>query len=121
MSEKRINNVAIIGCGVIGSTVAWACAVNGLGTYLYDVSEERIERSRQKLENWFFDGRLTEAEAKKALANVHPSPDLKETLSKVDLALFLVPLIALRGDTYPPHRLLNEPTQPEPQPPRLAC
>ena len=42
MKAVKIRSVAIIGAGVMGSQVAWACAVNGLETYLYDVSQEQI-------------------------------------------------------------------------------
>lgn len=87
----QIKNVAIIGVGVMGSLVAWACAVNGLETNLYDLSPEQLRRAMEKLKMWFFDGRLSKQDAQACLGRLHPYTSLEEALANVDLAFENVP------------------------------
>jgi len=91
MKDIRIRSVAIIGAGVMGSQVAWACAVNGLETYLYDVSTEQINRAVERISGWFFDGGISETEARASLSRLHPCETLEKALAEVDLVFENVP------------------------------
>ena len=42
-------NVAVIGCGTMGSGIAQIAATQGCKTYLYDLSQEALEKSKAKL------------------------------------------------------------------------
>jgi 3-hydroxybutyryl-CoA dehydrogenase len=44
--------VAIIGTGVMGTLVAWACVNSGLETRLYDVSAEQCALACRQVEHW---------------------------------------------------------------------
>jgi 3-hydroxybutyryl-CoA dehydrogenase len=82
----RIRKVGKIGLGVMGTNVVWACAVNGLETYVYDQSPEQLQRALERLRGWFRDGRLSRMEAEAALERVHPCTSLEEAVGDVDLA-----------------------------------
>ena len=82
----RIRKVGKIGLGVMGTNVAWACAVNGLETYVYDQSPEQLQRALERLRGWLYDGRLSRMEAEAALERVHPCTSLEEAVGDVDLA-----------------------------------
>jgi 3-hydroxybutyryl-CoA dehydrogenase len=86
MSTGVIHKIAKIGTGVMGTNVAWACAVNGLETYLYDQSETQLKGAVEKLKSWFFDGSLPEKRAEAALNRIHPCSSLEQALADVDLA-----------------------------------
>ena len=85
MTTVVVRKVAKVGLGVMGSSVAWACAVNGLETYLYDHSEEQLQQCIDVLNGWFFDGNLPEEQAKASSARLHPCKSLEEAVSNVDL------------------------------------
>ncbi len=67
MTEPKIRKIAKIGTGVMGTNVAWACAVNGFDTYLYDQSEDQLNKSMERLQRWLFDGSLSDQKAQQAL------------------------------------------------------
>jgi 3-hydroxybutyryl-CoA dehydrogenase len=91
MKVVKIRSVAIIGIGVMGSKVAWACAVNGLDTYLYDTCSEQINRAVERISGWFFSDPISETEAHASVSRLHPCESLEQALAKVDLAFENVP------------------------------
>ena len=91
MKGTRIRSVAIIGAGVMGSQVAWACAVNGLETYLYDISTEQINRAVDRISGWFFNDGISETEARASLSRLHPCETLEKALAEADLVFENVP------------------------------
>ena len=44
-------NVAVIGCGTMGSGIAQIAATKGCKTYLYDLHSDALENSKTKLIN----------------------------------------------------------------------
>jgi len=86
MPDRKINRMAEIGVGTMGSNVAWACAANGLEVYLYDREKEITDRAVARLKNWFSDGSLPKQQGQAAIARIHPCCDLEEALGNVDLA-----------------------------------
>jgi 3-hydroxybutyryl-CoA dehydrogenase len=82
----RIRTVGKIGLGVMGTNVAWACALNGIETYVYDQSPDQLQRALERLRGWFRDGRLSPMEAEAAIGRVHPCGSLEEAVRDVDFA-----------------------------------
>ena len=91
MDRKEIKKLAVIGVGVVGANVAWACAGNGLEAFLYDISSKQLELALNRLEGWFHDGRISTDQAEQALARLHPCRTLAEAVSEVDLVFENVP------------------------------
>ena len=101
MEAISIKSVAVIGTGVMGSKVAWACAVNGLKTYVYDNDQEQIRRAVERINGWFLDGSITEAEAEAARACLRPCESLENALAEADLAFENVPeVLALKQEVH---------------------
>jgi 3-hydroxybutyryl-CoA dehydrogenase len=90
-----MQKVAVIGCGAMGSGIAYVTAVAGLDTTIYDLVPEQLERARayhQKLLSRGVDkGRLTQAEADATAARVQYSADLSQALAGAELVVEAVP------------------------------
>lgn len=118
MTKLAISKVGKIGTGVMGCNVAWACALNGLETFLYDQSPEQVKKAIIKLNGWFWDGSLTEDQANAASKRLHPCASLEEVVSQVDLAFESVyedleikrKVHAELGSTAPPHVMIGSNT-----------
>jgi len=118
MNTLAISKVGKIGTGIMGCNVAWACAVNGLETYLYDLSPEQVRQAIDKLNGWFLDGSLTEEQANAASSRLHPCSSLEEVVAHVDLAFESVyedleikkKVHAELGRIAPPHVLIGSNT-----------
>ena len=78
--------IAIIGFGVMGAKVAWACARKGIPARAYDTSADQLERSLSLIRGW------SEGEERKALdAGLTITHDLDEALAGAQLAFENVP------------------------------
>ena len=78
--------IAIIGFGVMGAKVAWACARKGIPARAYDTSADQLERSLSLIRGW------SEGEERKALdASLTITHDLDEALAGAQLAFENVP------------------------------
>lgn len=86
MEPLKITKVAIIGCGIMGSKIAWACLVNGLEVLLYDVSPEQQKNSVNKIKDWLFNGRISTEKAEQTLQKCHVSDSMASAVQNVDLA-----------------------------------
>jgi len=83
-----IQNIAIIGCGLIGSSWATWFASQGLSTRLYDVDsgacERGAERAREKLRRLVDLHVLAAEDLDAALQNLRPVTSMHELLSDCD-------------------------------------
>jgi 3-hydroxybutyryl-CoA dehydrogenase len=94
----RIETVAVIGAGVMGSGIAQVLAVHGCRVRLYDIREEacvgaqlRIEGGRFGLRAGVERGKLSEEEAADALRRISAAPDLRAACLGADLVIEAVP------------------------------
>jgi 3-hydroxybutyryl-CoA dehydrogenase len=78
--------IAIIGTGVMGSKVAWACARAGIPIRAYDVSRDILHHSLEQALTWS-DGEELEI----LRANLHACEELGDALNGVQLAFENVP------------------------------
>lgn len=86
----EIENVGIIGAGIMGGGIAQVCATAGLNVILVDVNEQALERGRAaiaaSLARLAAKERITAAEEKAALARIVGSLD-DGALREVDLVV----------------------------------
>jgi 3-hydroxybutyryl-CoA dehydrogenase len=75
-----IQNVGVVGCGLMGSGIAEAAARAGLKVCVVDLDRATLDRGRNRVAGSIAraqkSGRLTEAEAEEALARIEYSTDL---------------------------------------------
>ncbi|MGJ9459696.1 3-hydroxyacyl-CoA dehydrogenase [Oceanobacillus sp. CF4.6] len=80
-----MNQVTIIGSGVMGKGIAYACAISGYKVYLNDLNEEILEQAKDAidrlLDGSFKKGFLKETNYVSAKENLHYEVDL-ETAAK---------------------------------------
>lgn len=78
--------IAIIGMGIIGTKVAWACARAGLTTHLYDIDYKKAKTSRDLALGWSEGD-----EQEKLRGNLIPQRTLTDALENAQLAFENVP------------------------------
>lgn len=94
MSDSQtidIERVAIIGSGVMGTKVAWACAASGLKTKLHDRSSGQLDAAMTRLAAWFSDPDISGEDGAEQSRNLRPCERLDDALADVDLVFENVP------------------------------
>jgi len=90
-----MQRVAVIGCGSMGSGIAFVTAAAGMDTAIYDLIPEQLERARgyhhKLLSRAVEKGRLTQAEADTASARVLYTAELGQALTDRGLVIEAVP------------------------------
>ena len=93
-----MNNITVIGAGVMGSGITQVFAVNGYCVSLCDLNAEALEKSRQRIEESRFGlnkavelGKMTAQQRDQAVANIHYLTDLPTACREADLAIEVVP------------------------------
>ncbi|MBU8791293.1 MULTISPECIES: 3-hydroxyacyl-CoA dehydrogenase [Oceanobacillus] len=80
-----MNQVTVVGSGVMGKGIAYSCAIAGYTVFLNDISEEILQRAKKDithlLETSFEKGYVREEVYQHALGNIHYEADL-ETVAK---------------------------------------
>ncbi|AXG81352.1 3-hydroxyacyl-CoA dehydrogenase NAD-binding domain-containing protein [Streptomyces paludis] len=76
---REVRRVAVLGAGMMGAGIAYACARAGLDVVLKDVSQEAADRGRayaeKQLAKALARGRTTEADRDALLARITPTAD----------------------------------------------
>lgn len=79
---KPVEKVAVLGAGMMGAGIAYACAMKGCDVVLKDVSLEAAERGKayteKALQKRVAQGRSTEEKAQQILQRIHPSEDVRD-------------------------------------------
>jgi 3-hydroxybutyryl-CoA dehydrogenase len=104
--KPRIENVTVLGTGVLGSQIAYQTAYCGFRVTVYDVSDERLDGARHSFERLAaiyeqdVDG-AAGGPARDALARIHGSTDLAEAVRDADLVIESIPeKLDLKRDVY---------------------
>ncbi|AZK97526.1 MULTISPECIES: 3-hydroxyacyl-CoA dehydrogenase NAD-binding domain-containing protein [Streptomyces] len=104
--RRTVAKVAVLGAGMMGAGIAYACARAGIDVVLKDVSAEAAGRGRaysvKLLDKAVARGRTTEAERDAVLARITPTADLD------DLAGCDAVIEAVFEDTGLKHRVFQE-------------
>lgn len=90
-----IQNIAVIGAGIMGSGIVQALAMGAKCVKMYDVSEESIQKAYKgitaSLERFVKAGRMSEEEKEQVLANIVSTITLEEACEDVELIIEAVP------------------------------
>ena len=99
----NINHILVVGSGIMGSGIAYASAVGGIETTLYDVDEESLEKAKlyhKEMLNKGVDWNVISAEEKEAaLTNLKYSTDLISSAEKADFVIEAVPEVLRNQET----------------------
>jgi 3-hydroxybutyryl-CoA dehydrogenase len=91
----RIDTVAVLGAGTMGSGIAQVCALAGCVVRLYDVREDLARRGLEavakSLEKGVAKGKVTEEAARAARARIRPCADLPSAVEGCDLVIEAAP------------------------------
>jgi len=92
MDYKKIT---VAGSGVLGSQIAYQTAFKGFDVVIYDINEEAIEKSKQRLaklmKNYRKDFGSSEAEVEAAYGRLSFKTNLAEAVSDADLVIEAIP------------------------------
>lgn len=90
-----IQNIAVIGAGIMGSGIVQALAMGGKCVKMYDVSEESIQKAYKgittSLERFVKAGRMSEEDKGQVLANIVSTITLEEACKDVELVIEAAP------------------------------
>lgn len=93
--EKMIQNIAVIGAGIMGSGIVQALAMGGKCVKMYDVSEESLQKAYKgittSLDRFVKAGRMNEEEKEQVLANIVSTITLEEACKDVELVIEAAP------------------------------
>ncbi|MGV9316408.1 3-hydroxyacyl-CoA dehydrogenase NAD-binding domain-containing protein [Streptomyces sp. NPDC003691] len=106
IERRTVTRVAVLGAGMMGAGIAYACARAGIDVVLKDVSAEAAGRGRaysaKLLDKAVARGRTTEAERDAVLARITPTAEI------ADLAGCDAVIEAVFEDTALKHRVFQE-------------
>src|SRR5690242_1027296 len=90
-----LRNIAIIGSGVMGSSIAQSFAVSGYTVTLNDINEELLQKAKNRiLENLSLiveEAGLDEQQKQRAFANIDYKADLEEAVREADFIIEAIP------------------------------
>ncbi|AZV43929.1 3-hydroxyacyl-CoA dehydrogenase family protein [Peribacillus asahii] len=90
-----INNIAIIGSGVMGSSIAQSFAASGYSVTINDLNEELLQKSKNRIsENLSLtveEVGLDEEQKQSDLANIYYTTDLEEAVKEADFIIEAIP------------------------------
>jgi 3-hydroxybutyryl-CoA dehydrogenase len=91
----KINNVTIIGAGVLGSQIAWQTAFSGFNVTVYDAFEEGLEASKEfhkKFAEIFINQRgASQNEVDETMGRLTYTNDLAESVKDADIISESIP------------------------------
>src|SRR5262245_13079057 len=102
----RIDNVTVLGTGVLGSQIAYQSAYSGFGVTAYDISDEIVNTARKRFAELAaryereVEG-ASDGRARAALDRIRYSSNLADAVRDADLVIEAVPEIpAVKRDLY---------------------
>jgi 3-hydroxyacyl-CoA dehydrogenase len=104
--KPQIENVTVLGSGVLGSQIAYQAAYRGFRVTVYDISDERLESAKHSFEQLaaIYEQEVDRDEAgaaRDALARIHGSADLADAIRGADLVIESIPeRLDLKRDVY---------------------
>jgi 3-hydroxyacyl-CoA dehydrogenase len=104
--DYQIENMTVLGTGVLGSQIAYQTAYSGFAVTAYDISDELLESAKVSFERLaaLYEQEVEGAAggpARAALARIHDSSDLAEAVREADLVIESVPeKLELKRDVY---------------------
>ena len=95
MKVEDIEKVLIIGAGTMGHQIGFQCAIHGFKIALYDVAQDVLDKALTRLEKlaggFVAAGKLSQADAKRALNRIEKNTDAVKAAEDADLVSESVP------------------------------
>ncbi|MEN9345804.1 MAG: hypothetical protein RLZZ60_1273 [Bacteroidota bacterium] len=86
-----MKHISVIGCGTMGNGIAHVFALSGYSVQLIDINEQALQKAIQKigsnLDRQVSKQIITEEQKASTLANINPTTDLAQGVSKADLVI----------------------------------
>lgn len=104
-SDMEIQNVAVLGLGIMGNGIAQVAAQSGFSVFAYDISKDAINKGlnniSSSLERLKKKGKIDDNEMTEVLARVKTSTDLSSVVEAADLVIEVAPeVLDLKKDIY---------------------
>jgi 3-hydroxybutyryl-CoA dehydrogenase len=101
----EFEKVTVIGAGTMGHGIAQICAQADYKVFLYDPSEEALEKGQkriiQNLDNGIKRNKVTVERKNRTLANLNFTSDLKTAVEKTDIVIEAIPeILELKQETF---------------------
>lgn len=95
MTVEDIHTVVVVGAGLLGTQIALQCALHGYSVYLYDISEDALQKGRALLNTYpplvtsqaYFGSEQVQA----AIRSIHLTTNAAEAAASADLLSESVP------------------------------
>jgi len=91
MKIDDVKNIAVIGAGNMGHQIAMLCAIHGYKTVCTDINGDILKKAEDFADTYLAGrvqkGRLTEAQAKTARANLRFTPNLETAVKDADYVI----------------------------------
>ncbi|MEI3611293.1 3-hydroxyacyl-CoA dehydrogenase [Pseudogracilibacillus sp. SO30301A] len=91
----KIKHILVVGSGIMGSGIAYASAVGGFETTVYDIEDESLDKARayhqEMLQKGVHRNKISKETQATAIENLNYSTDLKESAEKADFVIEAVP------------------------------
>ena len=89
-----IENVCVVGAGLMGNGIAQVCAQAGLRVGLVDIEQRFVDKGmetiRKNLGRNVEKGKMTQAEMEAILGRLHPTTDLKDAAKDADVVVEVI-------------------------------
>lgn len=92
---KLVQNIVVIGSGVMGRGIAYVAAVSGFSVQLCDINEQSLISAKEEIAKIFHKGiernKITEEEKNAAEERLHYTNNMDQSVSRADLIIEAVP------------------------------
>ena len=92
---SSIANILVVGSGIMGRGIAYVSALGGFQTYVYDVSEEALEKAKEIISDYIEKGLargvISGQDAEKIRKRIVYVTELADTCTMVDFVIEAVP------------------------------
>ena len=100
-----MEQLSVIGSGVMGRGIAYAAAVGGFKVHLFDVHQEALDHAQKEIQTIFQKGiqreKISESDAETALSRMHYFTNLAEAVCDADIVIEAVPeKINIKKDVF---------------------
>ncbi|WP_059170602.1 3-hydroxyacyl-CoA dehydrogenase [Bacillus sp. FJAT-27445] len=100
-----MENIVVIGSGVMGRGIAYVSAAGGFKVTLIDIRQEQLDTARAEILSIFEGaksrGKLTETEMREGIGKLSYSTELEEAAKSADLIIEAVPeVLAIKKDIF---------------------
>ncbi|MEM3593504.1 MAG: 3-hydroxyacyl-CoA dehydrogenase family protein [Candidatus Jordarchaeaceae archaeon] len=95
MKIEDVKNICVLGCGIMGSGIVQLCAGLGYNTTFYEISDEIVKRSMERIRGSLSraveKGKMTKEQMEATMAKIKGTTSLKEAAANADIVIEAIP------------------------------